>query len=170
MGFGKDKKGVILRDVFGGAIGALNAGSAVKFGVTVLEEDFRMLKAEIMAAIVGLTTEQAECLILGIASNELTDLEIEECIKARVVNRDDRLEDEKVTRPVFPIAMQGPSTGFTGNEVTYNDNGKPHVCKKPWTYSNADGFCLFIYNAGSINLTTGATIRGIGTYYGVWLQ
>ncbi len=169
MGFGKNNTGVILRDTFADALGALAVGNAVKIGSTLLEEDFRLLKAEILATVVGLTGSEAECLILGICDNELTDVEIADCIKARVVDRNDRLENEKVTRPAFPIGMQVPAIAGGTTIVDFNVNGEPMVSKKRWTYSNEEGFSLFIYNAGSQALTAGATFRGIATYYGVWV-
>ncbi len=168
MGFGKNNTGVILRDTYGDAIGALNAGTAVKIGATALEEDFRLIKAEILASIIGLQSVEVECLILGICDNELSNQEIEDCLKGRVMNRNDHSENEVVNRPVFPIAVQ--QKGHNATSVLFHEDGKPAISKKRWTYSNDDGFSLFVYNGGSQNLTNGATLRGIATFYGVWVS
>lgn len=164
MGFGKDGKGVIMHSQAGGdSIASLASGTAVKLtttGPSTLTEDFRLIKVELSAAVQNLTDNDGPVMI-GLADNELTIAEIAECLQADVTDRNDRLEDEKATRPVWIL-----STYIHGSEIA--NNGLPIEKTIRWTFSNTEGFCLFAYNASNSTNTTGDVVHH-AKYFGVWV-
>ncbi len=172
MGFGKNSTGVILRSAESVAVAALAANSVrIITNDIVLEEDFRMLKGEIFSTIEGLTAGEGDQLLIGIANGELTEAEIAECLVADgPVDRNDRATQERAERNVKLLAKyQKNAVAETEASVHQFGEGEPLVTKHRWTYSNPEGWSLFVFNMGSATLTTGATARTIGTYYGVWI-
>ncbi len=171
MGFGKDGKGVIIRDQNVITLGTLAADAVVKqTGPLALTEDFRMLKSEHWVTIQNATKVEADGpLIYGLANDELSVAEIAECLNVNgPLDPSDRGNQEQAERAVFPIAIIDFVEG-TAREEHFND-GKPYMHKKPWTYSKAAGFTTFAYNMGSGALTTGGQIRFNNIYYGVWVR
>jgi len=171
MGFGKNGTGAMLRSTETIALSTLASETAIKFGSSItLDEDFRMLKAEIFAHVAGLTAGEGEGLILGIANGELSVAEIAECFLVDgPVDRNDRVKTERAERFVKPMSALDIVLAGT-EEQFHGDGGGPMVTAKPrWTFSNPEGWDFFIYNNGPSALTTGAVARLIGTYYGVWV-
>ncbi len=82
MGFGKDGKGVIIREGRAQAIGALAAATGFLIATKLATlERFRMLKSEVFASIIGLTGGEGTGLVFGLADGDLTLAEIEEAIE-----------------------------------------------------------------------------------------
>ncbi len=177
MGFGKDGRGVIIknRDVFTfltlGSVTALKQDSPL-----VLAEDFRCLKSEHRYTLENATFVSGDGpLMIGICSNELSAAEIAESILPDgPLGRNDRDRYEKATRPVFLFKEKAggknviipfvPQTAVIGDDTNGYFEGN-----QAWTYSNPEGFALFVMNMGTGALTTGATMRVFSTYYGVWV-
>ncbi len=171
MGFGKDGKGAIIRENASQAIGALAAGGVIKIDTDLaLEEDFRVLKQEIICQVHGLTAGQGKGMILGLADNELTTTEIGECIGVNGPNdRNDRLKVEQAERMVRLIGAIHSDELTNGTKVQFVDEGRIIKIKPRWTFSNVEGWTFFIYNRDGAEITTGATCRINVTNYGVWV-
>lgn len=172
MGFGKDHKGVMIREFASDiALGALAHDDLVLIpsGVSPTE-DFRMLKAELAVIAQGLTSGQGVGLIFGICNGELTDAEVEEAIEATgPVDRNDRVAEERATRNVKILSILDSRGGAETEMVFKGEHDSPIiVTKHRWTYSDPEGWNYFIYNAGAA-LTTGASVSVIGTLFGLWL-
>lgn len=170
MGFGKNNTGAVLRDSGSVALGALADQACVKVGGPVLAEDFRILKLLLIAAIDGLTAGEKHNLIIGIANNELNVAEIAACLSAiGPLDRNDRGNQELAERGVFIL---GTAVAHNSNEAAqvYGPDGAPVIVNKHrWTYSNAEGWCFFVYNNTGAALTTGADFRYLSTVFGVWV-
>lgn len=172
MGFGKNDTGVIIRDVTAGALGAVAATAAVTFAGPAITDDFRMLKMESLGVVTGLTNDEAESLIFGIANADLTAAQIADAINLGApLNRADRDLQEQAMRNVKIISQLQDRSGESGahTEMLLETVGLPVVSKHRWTYTKGVGWDYFIYNRGSAALTTGAIFRSQHTIFGLWL-
>ncbi len=171
MGFGKDGTGVMIRENNSLALGALAAADLISFPAIAVTEDFRMLKSESIAFVAGLTAGEGIGLIFGLADGELSDAEIEEALEVNgPLDRNDRLNYERATRPVWPLSTFQIVDGGGLAQQFIGSNGGPFVeWKKRWTFSSPEGFKFWIYNDAGTPLTTGATARVLATHYGVWV-
>ncbi len=170
MGFGKDNKGVIIRETDSLALTTIGALTAKIFSGLVPTEDFRDMKVEVCAHVDGLTSGEGSGLLLGIANGELSATEIGECINADgPLDRNDRATQERAERfcKIFAAVGTegvGPARRFLGR------NGNTLLEVKPnWTFSNPEGWSWFIFNNDPSALTTGSTVSLQATHYGVWL-
>ncbi len=168
MGFGKDGKGVIIREANEITLGALASRAAVKNDAGLaLTDDFRMLRSEIRWAIEGATQVDGDGPIaLGIANDILSVAEIAACLNVDgPLGPNDRPTAELAERGVFlfgePIAFKPTSAGDETEGVM--------ELKQRWTYNNPAGWAFFGYNMGSGALTTGGIIRLNMIHYGVWV-
>ncbi len=169
MGFGKDGTGAILRDDSAIALSTLGGESAIQVATDITwGEDFRLLKTEFLAVLDGVTTEEGQRLIIGVADGELTATEVGECLQADGPgDRNENLAKERAQRPVWPVgAIVG--AGLSARFVGHN-GGTLMEWKKRWTFSDPEGMSFFVYNQSGTALTTGATIRINATHYGVWV-
>jgi len=170
MGFGKNNTGAILRSTESIALSTLANETAIKFLSSItLDEDFRMLKAEIFAQVSGLAASEGNGLLMGIANGELTIAEITEAyLVDGPVDRNDRVKTERAERFVKTIAAAVKQLGTEA--IFIGDEGGPKITVKPrWTFSNPEGWDLFIYNNTGAALQSGSTVRLVAVYYGVWL-
>ncbi len=171
MGFGKNNTGAIIRSQEGVALGTLGDVTAIKMASEVsLEEDFRLLKMEILGRVGGLTSGEGVGLCLGIANGELSVAEIGEALLVDgPSDRNDRLKQERAERFVKLFA----STGQGQVDIARNfigEGGSPLIVVKPrWTFSNPEGWDLFVWNHGGSALQTGAVVDLTIVFYGVWL-
>ncbi len=171
MGFGKDGKGVIIREDDVESLGALAQFSVVKMDGITLREDFRMLKSEIFAHVDVLTAGEGQGLLLGIANDDLSAAEIAACIVTDgPTDNSDRIKVETANRNVKLLSsailqdVAGTSRHFFG------ENGSPMITSKHrWTYSNPEGWAFFIFNDG-LTLTTGSAVRLVATHFGMWVK
>ncbi len=172
MGFGKDGKGVIIREAPTVALATLAADTALVMGKNVtLAEDFRMLKSKIRGTLKGVTTGELEAgLMLGIANGQLTAAQIKASLEANGPNdRSDRASIELAERYVQLI---GEFRGVNNNDSEIGlmgDEGGPVVVIKPrWTFSDPESWQFFIWNNGAAP-TTGASVVLQVVHYGVWV-
>ncbi len=171
MGFGKDGRGAIIKERTSVALGTLGQNVVIKVdgAPVVLTEDFRILKSEVYAEIIGLTGGEGAGLLLGIANDELTVAEIAEAINlSGPVDRNDRVAQERSERAVWLISALDELGGATVGRYHGQQGGPMIEWKKRWTFSNPEGWIFFLFNEDAA-LTTGATIRIVATHYGVWL-
>ncbi len=172
MGFGKDHKGVILREKQSQALGTLAANTAVLAEGPNIEEDFRVMKSEVYAVVTGLTAAQGAGLLLGMSNGRLTIAEIAECLNmAGPLGPSDRVRTEFAERQCHIIgALRIPDIAET--EAVFEDGvtrGQKMVDKFPWTYTDTDGWDFFVWNPSGAGLTTGATMHLQATHFGVWV-
>ncbi len=169
MGFGKDGKGVIIRETVGLTIGALVAGAVVKHtaGLT-LGEDFRIIKTEFFVNQLANFGAVGDSIIIGICNGELSETEIAESLAVDGPNdRNDRVPEEQAMRAVWPIVhIKGNST--TVPEQPPND-GLPMEKVLRWTFSNPEGWSWYAQNPLQGALTTGAVFQIRAKYFGVWV-
>ncbi len=78
MGFGKDGKGAIVKEQTTFALGALAARDVIGAASAVeLDMDFRILRSDITAVAVAVTSLEGQGLILYMTEGDLTDAQIE---------------------------------------------------------------------------------------------
>ncbi len=170
MGFGKNGTGVIIREDTSFALGTIANKAAVQGTALAIVEDFRMLKSEVFAVVTGLTANEGEGLLIGIANGELSAAEVGEAINAGgPLNRNDAVRTERSLRfcNLFGAIQLDNTTNIEGR--FRGEYGSPMMIIKPrWTFSDPEGWHFFVYNQG-LALTTGATLRLNATNYGVWV-
>ncbi len=171
MGFGKDNKGVIIRRRDTLALTTIGGQVAKVVGALAITKDFRLLKLEIAAHVVGLTAGEGRGLTLFLADGELTVAEIKECLEADgPLDRNDNSKSERAERPVWVLAQLDIKDITQVNGTFLNKNGGSIIEAKPrWTFSEAKGYTLGIYNNTSFTLTTGASMQLLSTAFGVWV-
>ncbi len=169
MGFGKDGKGVIIREGQRGAVGEILSGKAKRIAsLVVLADDFRILKSEIIAHLEAGDAGDGLGLIFGICNGELSETEIEECLEATgPTNPNDRLAQERAERNCKILSagqnLSDAVTAFLG------DNGGPIIrSTHRWTYNNPEGWAWFLYNNSNTTVAVGSSLVLEATHYGVW--
>ncbi len=162
MGFGKDGKGAILRSDHLISLGTLAARASILLtGSITLGEDFRVIKTEHFAQLVGGTTD--ESILIGLADGELTTTEINSTLLLNgPTDRNDRDQVDQAMFPVWPLFM-------IGRDHPDPNNGMPIEKTLRWTFSNPEGWNLFAFNLSSGSLTTGSSIFVIEKAFGVWV-
>ncbi len=172
MGFGKDKKGVILREENSITLGTLGTDTGILMtggiGAT-LAEDFRMIKLLFTFWLDGGTFVAGDGpLSLWIANGDLSLAEIEEAIEVEgPLDRSDRIRTEQAERYVTQLGVITFVEGSVGMQM-YPRNGDVGEAIIRWTFSNAKGWTFVVYNEGTA-LTTGGVVHMRGKAFGVWL-
>ncbi len=169
MGFGKDGKGVIIKESREQAIGGLAAKAGTILGTKLATlERFRMLRSEMFAAITALTTGEGTGLLIGLADGDFSLPEIEEAIEANgPLGPNDKVTEAIAERPVW---LTGAVDRETGTEAIFeNENGGHMLVVKPrWTFARTKSWNFFVYNLGA-TMTTGATVLIRVKSFGVWV-
>ncbi len=169
MGFGKDGKGIIIKESKVQALGALAAGSGVLIDTKLaLLERFRMLRTELYASVTTLTTGEGTGLLIGLADGDLTLAEIEVAIELEgPLGPNDIVSANAAERPVW---WMGAVDRETGTEALFeNDEGGHMMVLKPrWTFARTKSWQFFVYNIGKV-LTTGAFVNIRVKSFGVWV-
>lgn len=168
MGFGKDGKGVIIRQGISQALLTLatDTGLIITSKPAILER-FRMLKSEVYGNVEGLATNEGRGLSLWLVDGDLTLAEFEAAI-----------ETEGPLGPNDPVqaAVSERFTNFVGAfggatiSHLHNREGNGILCEiKPrWTFARTKSWNWIIYNIGPA-LTTGATVNLRVKNFGVWV-
>ncbi len=170
MGFGKDGKGVIITETDLITLGTLANNTVLKQdSALVLTEDFRIISMELTTVLVGNTAAENP-ISLYLVNDELTVAEIKEAIEVNgPLGRSDRLNQERAERAVF---LLGTFTGGGANVHFHGKDGQNTVVNKTirWTFSSAQGWSIVAFNHSGAALTTGAVVRFLSKYFGVWLM
>ncbi len=169
MGFGKDGKGVILRESRSQALGTLAANTALFIGTKLaMLERFRMLKAEMMATVVGLTGGEGTGLYMGLCDGDLSITELEQAIEGNgPLGPNDIVPMNIAERPTWWL-------GATDHEIAteavfHNQQGGPNMEVMPrWTFARTKSWNWFVYNFGTV-LTAGSTVTIRVKDFGVWV-
>ncbi len=169
MGFGKDGKGVIIRESRSQALATLGNNVAILIGTNLATlERYRMLKAEVYASVTTLTTTEGTGLLIGLADGDFTLAEIEAAIEnSGPVGPNDDVEEHISDRPVWFMGAVDRETGVTA--LFENETGGHMLVIKPrWTFARTKSWNFFVYNMGP-QLTTGASVNLRVKSFGVWV-
>ncbi len=172
MGFGKGGTGVIITDTDTMAIGTLANNASVKQdNPLVMGADFRLLKVDFHACWTG-TAGEGDGFQLYIVDNELSVAEVAECITAAgPTDRNDRVAQERATRPVFHVGTFSDANPSSITLPVKGQDGQEGLISKTirWTFSDPEGWSYALFNNTGVVPTTGGFIRLISKFYGVWV-
>ncbi len=174
MGFGKDGKGIILRETVVLTPGALAAGAVVKHtgGVILQTTSFRILKTEYFVSQQGAFAGEGDEIIVGIANGALTTAQIAEALNADGPDDRNDPDKEEADRAVWLKGPQIKETQLAAD--TYGEpvpnNGMPMSFSLKWTFTPTEGWDWFAFNPLSGALTTGSVFNITATHYGVWVD
>ncbi len=171
MTFGKDNKGVIIRESRTQALGALGISTGIIIGTKLATlERFRMLKSELMVTITGLTSGQGTGLNLYLVDGDFSLAEFEAAIEGNgPLGPNDAIQE--------PISERfekwcGSTENQSGSEselqVRNEDKGGLLTVMPRWTFARTKSWNWILYNAGAV-LTTGATVFVKAKSFGVWV-
>ncbi len=174
MGFGKDGKGVIIREAVGIVPGGLASNAVIKStsgGVTLGTTSFRIIKTEYLVSQGTAWQADGDQLFFGICNGDLTTAEIAETIQANgPTDRNDRTLQERAERAVWLLFdLKDPETTGATFSRTLND-GKPMEKSLRWTFTPTEGWDWFAFNPLGGAITTGAAFAIKATHYGVWVD
>ena len=169
MGFGKDGKGIIIRESRSQAVGTLATQVPLIVGTNLATlECFRMLKGEVAVTVIGATAGDLNNLWFGLADGDLSGTEIDECLEANgPLGPNDIILSNRALRPVWLMgsvtAQANANMGFTGEDGGTMLNVVPR-----WTFASTKSWNWFVYNLGSAP-TSGASILIRTKLFGVWV-
>ncbi len=174
MGFGKDGKGVIIRedstqnlDTLAAQTGIIMTGGS-EVGANLVNR-FRIIKTRVMASIGGATFSSGDGPIeIYLVDGDLSLAEFEESITgAGPLGPNDRISAERSER----FSMLMGSIAFipqnTGPGAMLNQ-GIPIEKVIRWTFAPLKGWNWIAFNRGS-PLTTGSTLAVTAKHFGVWV-
>ncbi len=169
MGFGKDGKGVILRENRSQALGTLNNNVAILVGTALVTlERFRMIKGTIIAGVTGLTSAEGTGLQLYLADGDLTVAEVEATIEANgPLGPNDIVAMDLAERPVWHFGTVDREVGI---EAVFENMTGGHNMEETirWTFARTKAWNWVVYNLGN-GLTTGAQVNIRAKHFGVWV-
>ncbi len=171
MGFGKDGKGAIIREARSVALGTLAASTGLIIGTKLATtKDFRMLKSEIFASIVGGSSNELRSLQLFLVAGQYTLAEFEASLETEgPLDPNNTAAEEIALRPSW-------HAGSTLDEVIADEavfrnvtGGGLMTIMPRWTFLEGKSWNWIVYNNGEAP-TTGATLRIKAKNYGVWIR
>ncbi len=172
MGFGKDGKGVIIRDSTSQALGALASGAGIIIGTKLaLTSDFRMIKLEAIGTFSSLTNPEGRGLALYIVDGQFSVAEIEVAIEGNGPlgpNQSDAAEiamrfEKWLGEVLSPATGEGVAIAVGKQTVALMEE------TIRWTFSAAQSWNFFVYNHGA-TLTTGSNFIVRSKSFGVWVR
>ncbi len=170
--FGKDNKGVIIKETQVLPLLGVAAAAAVSVSGPGITDDYRIIKSELHASLEGLTAGEGNNLILGIANQDLSDAAIAASLVIDgPLNAADRDKAEAAGR--FTRMLSGSNQMPDGGTIRHfaGDKGGPLIEKTiRWTFTKGIGWKWFIFNNDGSAITTGSNLRLIATHYGVWVN
>ncbi len=177
MGFGKDGKGAIVKEQTSITLGAIAAKDLVTGASAVqLDMDFRVLRSDITATMIGMTSLEGAGLILYMAEGSLSSAEQEANVEQNGPLRlGDQTEEEIASRWVRRVATSPNDTVNNTERMMVNEYGGHLIKFEPrWTFrrgrtATEGGWNWSAYNDG-VALTTGGSIEILATHYGVWVS
>lgn len=128
-----------------------------------IKQNFYCVSMDIWADIRGLTTGETPIKI-GVASADLTNVEISEALDATQNDPGDEIAKERGRRPVRTIGRfsgSGASIGMNDGEAT-----RTKVRRK---FFEDLGMVIWAQNKTGATLTTGALVSFQVNYYGFWI-
>ncbi len=170
MGFGKDGKGVIMRESRQQAIGTLAAQTALIIGTNLPTlERYRMIKAELIASITQVATGELGSVYIGLADGDYTVAEIEAAIEASgPLGPNDQIAEELSERFVMILGHTPSNAGNTPLAFVNETGGGVMKETIRWTFARTKSWNWFVYNFGEAP-TTGSTVQIRVKSFGVWV-
>ncbi len=155
------------------SIAGLASKTVTKFTQALaMETSFRMLRAEIQMSLVGWSqSEETGPLMIGMAPNQYTNIEIEEWIEENGPSspRDDT-PMERSRRRIWILGMFVPERGIDGQQSILKMS---KVLKPQWTFtvgSSPGGWNYWFYNwSGSAMNAETKVLQIMADYYGIWV-
>ncbi len=165
--------GVIIMESRIQTLGTLNAATALLIGTKIaLTDAFRMLKAEIMVHMAGMTSGEQSRLALYLCHGDLSLSEIAGALAANgPPARGDIEAALRTKRPIFLVGqfVQSGATGTTGHLSDMKTGSAVGVIKPRWTFPDGGvGWNWVIWNFGN-NLATGGSVQIQSKAYGLWV-
>ncbi len=175
MGFGKDGKGVIIREEVTITPGALVSKTVIKGtgGAVLQTTSFRILKTEYFIVQNNAWATNGDGIIVGLANGALTTVQIADCIDANGPDdRNDTVTADESMRAVWLLnLMKEPfDAGGVADASRQVNNGLPISFNPKWTFTPTEGWDWFAYNPFTGNLTSGASFIIIAKHFGVWVD
>ncbi len=172
MGFGKDGKGVIIRDSTSQALGALASGAGIIIGTKLaIEEDFRMIKCEAIGTLSSLTNPEGRGLALYLVDGQYSLAEFEAAIEGNGPVGPNASASAEVSMR-FEKWLGEVLSPATGEGVAILV-GKQTVALMEevirWTFQATTSWNFIIYNHGAA-LTTGSNFIVRSKLFGVWVR
>ncbi len=145
-------------------LGTLAAGVTIKVDSLggALGEDLYVISMDSLCSIIGVTATEGPIRI-GVAHDDLTVSEIQENLDAEMTDPDDIIAKERSRRPVREIGM---FPGLSTNEIL--NNGVPLRTKIMISFGDTHNVAFWASNHSGATLTTGASIKVSGKFYGRW--
>ncbi len=175
MPFGKDNKGVILRESRSQALGALGAQTGIFVGTKLnIADDYRMLKLELLATLEDVTPDEAQLLCLYLVDGDLSLAEAELGIETDgPLDRNDSISHAITERYVQLIGVITETPATAGDDIRFRDprtNGGLCEAKPRWSFGAVASWNYMVYNHGLTPQISGATIAVDAKSFGVWIH
>ncbi len=176
MGFGKDHRGMILREKVTLTVGGLAANSVVFHtgGIILETTSFRILKTEYFVTQSGAFAAEGDEVIIGIANGELSAAEVaSSLISAGPDDRNDRVGEELAMRAVW---LTGPNIKEPADPAAVttfsapSNSGLLMSFSLRWTFTPTEGWNWFAFNPLGGALTSGAVFFITAKHFGVWVD
>ncbi len=171
-GFGKDGKGVVIEYVISQALGTLGPLTGIVVGTKpAITTPFRVIKAEVVATVIGLTAGEGVGLVLYMGDGQYSLAEFEEGIEGAIpLSPNDSTEAEQALRWSKRFGATQHEEGQNAELMVVGPKGGPVMEETiRWTFDEATSFDWLCYNMGAV-LTTGATIQVACKLFGVWVR
>lgn len=172
MGFGKDHKGIIIREAATITVGGLTSKNVIKTtagGVTLQTTSFRILKSQYFISVLGDFGAEGDEVLVGLCDGELAVAEIVEAININgPVDRNDNVLSEQANRPVFLLDQLKEAHDATTSYTTFGTGMK--TFNPRWTFTPTEGWDWFVFNPLGGSLTAGLVILITAKHFGVWVD
>lgn len=166
MGFGKDGKGVIIRERETFTIGTLAVATGIIGNPIGITEDFRMLKSRIRGSIINVTAGDGP-FDLYLINGDFTLAQAEAAPETEgPLGPADRINQETAERFVRYVGQFVPVGD--GTVLVF----VPHLHEDPkvrWTFTDTKSWNWMVYNNSAQAPQTGGLARIDVTHYGVWV-
>ncbi len=176
MGFGKDHKGIIIREADSITLGALANAAAVKQNNPLaITDDFRIIKSEYLMVLTNLGAVDDLPVHVYLVNDDLSVADIAAAVTAQgPLNRADRNIAEEAMRFVLTLGT------FQSREIVpvvggmyplLGADGQEGMIEKTvrWTFTKGTGWSIAAFNNSGGVLATGAVVRFAAKHYGVWV-
>lgn len=164
LGFGKDGKGVIIRERREITVTSLGARTAIFAGTTLipLTGGFRMIKIE--GSVFWRNPTAGEMFVIGIASLDLTVQQIEDGLENNgPAQRGDIDEEVNSMRPIYTLGHLQAQTETGHLSFDFEKTIR-------WTFNEGIGYAMFAYNPNTVAVSgNGSTVHVLSKAFGVWV-
>ncbi len=153
-------------------LGALAANALVSGNAfpAVLTEDFFALSVDLQASITGLTAGEGDPQMCGFSHADYSNTELEENLEVSFLGPGDKIAQERARRLVRKTgSFETDNLSQTKMNLVGRQGGRITRTKLKFVVNSGKNLDIWNYNKSGIVLTTGATLRFLGTVYGRWI-